>query len=200
MIIIGDDCDRENLDYIEQHLPKDKRISFYNLTPKVYHYPDTPINNWLVGPVRALNCGLDRVTGDYIARLDDDDIWLPHKLETLLWCFYSDFISALYIAQKGDGFEIVEPYENPKIGGVQTWLYRSCLKHYRYSEYSWKKDWDKNNDVDIIKRMFKDGVKFGFVDKVVALTLPRPGNDTIGSIAYVKEQELSGSNSGKGWL
>ncbi|MHC4891148.1 MAG: glycosyltransferase family 2 protein, partial [Planctomycetota bacterium] len=136
LIIIGDDCRPDVTKYIRRNLPKDKRISFYNLTPKVYHYPDTPMNNWLVGPTRALNRGLEDVKGDWIARLDDDDIWCPNCLRSLLRFAVDtgyDFVSANYVAVSNSIGKIVPPYKNPRVGGVQTWLYKGSLKRYKYN-------------------------------------------------------------------
>lgn len=36
------------------------------------------------GPAKARNLGIERSSGDYIAFLDSDDIWLPEKIETQL--------------------------------------------------------------------------------------------------------------------
>ena len=39
------------------------------------------------GAPAALNTGLRRASGEFIAFLDHDDLWLPNKLETHLACF-----------------------------------------------------------------------------------------------------------------
>jgi glycosyltransferase involved in cell wall biosynthesis len=204
LIIVGDDCDVDVVRKIKKSLPEDSRIHFYNLSPKVYHYPNDSFHNWLVGPVKALNYGLSKCDGDWIARLDDDDIWMPNMLSKMLAFALAgkyDFVSATYLCVKRPGFvEISKPYLNPKVGGVQTWLYRSKLKKYKYSLDSWKKDWDCNNEIDLYKRMYEDGVKFGYLNSVVAVILPRPGLDTIGSVAYVSEKRMAGDNTSKGWL
>lgn len=36
------------------------------------------------GPGKARNAGIERATGEYLAFLDDDDLWLPHKVATQL--------------------------------------------------------------------------------------------------------------------
>lgn len=39
------------------------------------------------GPSRARNAGLSRARGDYVAFLDADDMWMPHKLEEQMKIF-----------------------------------------------------------------------------------------------------------------
>src|SRR5436309_2618216 len=34
------------------------------------------------GPARPMNLGIAQARGEFIAILDQDDIWLPHKLQT----------------------------------------------------------------------------------------------------------------------
>src|SRR5919204_5434173 len=38
-------------------------------------------------PARVLNAGLEAATGDIVALLDSDDVWLPYKLERQLHLF-----------------------------------------------------------------------------------------------------------------
>jgi glycosyltransferase involved in cell wall biosynthesis len=60
------------------------------------------------GQTRAKNKGILESTGDYIAILDADDIWLPHKIQKQLPCFeISPDIGVVYtnvklIDEKGD--------------------------------------------------------------------------------------------------
>ena len=72
-IIIGDHC----TDNTEELVKKtgDKRIRFYNIPKRGYRYPPTVENHWFAGPVVAANKALEMVKGDWIARIDDDDIW-----------------------------------------------------------------------------------------------------------------------------
>ena len=63
---------------------KDKRIKYIKIKRNNNRYPNTIENHWFVGPVKALNKGLDLVTGDWIARIDDDDIWTRSHLKDLL--------------------------------------------------------------------------------------------------------------------
>lgn len=168
----------------------DSRIELYRLEPKVLHYPDEPKYHWLAGPTRALNYGLTKVQSDWIARLDDDDEWEPDMLETMLSFARKgnyEFVSASWVNKKG---WITNAYEeNPKVGGVQTWLYRSYLKCFKYNLHAWRKPWDANNEIDLYKRMYKVGVRFGFLDKVVCTIRPRPGLKTIGLEAYLQEHK-----------
>jgi len=175
-----------------------KKYSYYGHAPiyiswhvrdKKRHYPDVAKLHWLVGPSNVLNHGLKQCwTTDWIARMDDDDIWRPTMLETMRkFALEGDyeFVSA---AAKGPDGPII-PYKHPTVGSVQTWLYRSYLKCFKYNLGSWRKKWDCNNEIDLYKRMHDAGVRMGYKPCVVCDIKPRPGLEDIGSIAWIKEHE-----------
>ena len=60
-------------------------------------------NHWFAGPVMANNEGLKNASGDWIARIDDDDIWTSNHLEDLIKYAkhtQSDFVSSSYLLKK----------------------------------------------------------------------------------------------------
>ena len=200
-IIMGDCC----TDNTEELVLKvnDPRIRFYNIPKRGYRYPPTAENHWLAGPVAAANQALKMVKGKWIARIDDDDTWSTDHLEELINFAQAgsyEFVSSFYteinrgIRREVDGEYAQGPYYNykhepvkgfnPKIGGTLTWLYRSYLKLFKYNINCWRKDWNRVNDIDISIRMFRAGVKMGFLEKSLALYQPRPGENTIGLAAY----------------
>ena len=81
------------------------------------------------------------------------------------------------------------PASTVSIGGVQTWLYRSYLKFFRYNPDCWRKSWNRVNDTDLQDRMFRAGVRMGYLDKVVAKVLPRPGETSVGLKAYLEDRD-----------
>jgi glycosyltransferase involved in cell wall biosynthesis len=191
-IIIGDHCTDNTEDLVTKI--GDQRIRFYNIPKRGYRYPPTAENHWLAGPVVAANTALRFVRGKWIARLDDDDIWTPDHLEVLLRFAQKgnyEFVSACYIAERyGKRYIVDVKQEKPRIGGTQTWLYRSYLRFFRYNINCWRKSWNRVNDTDLQDRMFRAGVRMGFLDRVVAYVLPRPGEETIGLEAYkIAEQK-----------
>lgn len=200
-IIVGDHC----TDNTEELVTKigDPRIRFYNIPKRGYRYPPTVENHWLAGPVVAANTALSMVQGKWISRIDDDDIWTTDHIENLLKFAQSgdyEFVSAQHVEERHGKRQVCEifgakdPYYtksnkpvmgyNPKIGGTQTWLYRSYLRFFKYNIHCWRKSWNRVNDVDLSIRMFKAGVRMGFLEEVVAYVLPRPGETTVGLEAY----------------
>lgn len=208
-IIVGDCCTDKTSELVKKI--KDPRIRFYNLHKRGYRYPPTAENHWLAGPVTASNKGLEMVRGKWIARIDDDDTWTEDHLESLLNFAQEgdyEFVSAQYLEEKhgqrriDTGVGARDAYytksdgpitgSNPLIGGTQTWLYRSYLRFMRYNLNCWRKEWNRVNDVDLSQRIFKAGARMGFLNKLVAFVLPRPGELTVGVEAYklqAKEKE-----------
>ncbi|MDP2946806.1 MAG: glycosyltransferase family 2 protein [Nanoarchaeota archaeon] len=200
LIIVGDHC----TDNTEELISKinDPRMSFYNIPKRERRYPPTVENHWLAGPVVAANTALTMTRGKWIARIDDDDIWTEDHLESLLRFAQKnnfEFVSALYEEERygkrkiEDGERANGPYYNfkakkndnsPKIGGTQTWLYRSYLRFIKYNINCWRKSWNRVNDIDLGQRIYKAGTRIGFLNKAVAYVLPRPKEQTVGLEAY----------------
>ena len=185
-IIIGDHCTDNTRELVSKI--KDKRIRFFNIPKRGYRYPPTAENHWFAGPVIASNTALNMIKGEWIARIDDDDIWTSDHLEVLLDFALKEnyeFVSSSYDAIRyGEKIVVDVKDEIPRIGGTQTWLYRSYLKFFRYNIDCWRKSWNRVNDTDIQDRFYKAGVNMGFLEKVTCHMIPRPGEDTIGLDAY----------------
>lgn len=71
-LIIIDDCSTDNTKkVVEDLIEDDKRIKYIRLDQNS-------------GAAVARNKGVELATGDYLAFLDSDDVWLPNKLEKQL--------------------------------------------------------------------------------------------------------------------
>ncbi len=197
LIIIGDHCTDRTEELVSQI--KDKRVRFYNLPKKSSGYPLDAKGRWFAGPVGPANKALQLVKGKWIARIDDDDIFTKNHIEVLLRFAQKhqhEFVSGAHVAERFDKrcivgaeggdkrFRVSDKGKNLTIGGPQTWLYRSYLRHFKYNINCWRKSWNCVNDIDFELRLYKAGVRMGFLDRVVAHILPRPGEKTVGLDAY----------------
>jgi len=208
-VIVGDHCNDETEKLVSE--VNDPRIRFYNLPSRKRRYPETAENHWLAGPVIPANKALEMATGKWIARVDDDEIWTTDHLEVLLSFAQEkqyEFVSGRYDIEENGKRKVhygvraavyysykqkVNDNRGPMIGSTSTWLYRSYLKFMKYNINCWRKSWNKVNDTDFGNRIFKSGVRMGFVPKVLSHVLPRPGESQIGSKAYLnnpKEAEI----------
>jgi glycosyltransferase involved in cell wall biosynthesis len=174
-----------------------------DLPSRIRNYSQTVENHWLVGGAVPANKAMELARGQWLARVDDDDTWSPDHIEVLLRFAQQnqhEFVSGLYVEERFgekkiiDGVRAMDPYytgrkkdpedDSPKIGGVSTWLYRSYLGFMKYNVECWRKSWNRVWDVDLSQRIYKAGVRMGFLDQVVAYVLPRPGEATVGLEAY----------------
>ena len=76
---------------------------------------------------------------------------------------------------------------SPLIGGTSTWLYRSYLTFIKYNLNCWRKSWNKVNDTDFGNRIYRAGVRTGFLPEVLSYVLPRPGENQVGLKAYLSK-------------
>ena len=184
-LIVVDDQSTDNTRDVVRGFDDDRIKYCRTVNDRYARYPQTAENHWLAGPVVALNAALKHVKGDWIARIDDDDLWTPDHLERLLTFALNhgyEFVSSHY-ATDLEGKNIVRGHI---VGGVQTWLYRASLP-YRYDINCWRKSHNRVNDLDISERMVRGGVKMGYLPEVTAFVLPRPGETEVGSKAYLAD-------------
>lgn len=190
VVVVGDYC-TDNTEDVIYATPYRYRARFHNLGPREKEITD-PEMRWLTGPVRATNKATELCKGEWIAHLDDDDIWTPDHVE-IMYNFAIDygfdFVSCAYIKKTYGQFQKVsgEEIDGKKVGGCQTWLYRTEIaRQFPYDEQCYKKPINRVSDLDVAERIVQSGYKIGYLDEVGAYVLPRPGEDTVGLKAYLK--------------
>lgn len=81
LLVVGDGCSEETERAVAEI--DDPRLTFLNL-PERGSYPEDPERRWMVAGTPALNEGLSMARGDFITHLDDDDEYVPERLEKLV--------------------------------------------------------------------------------------------------------------------
>lgn len=200
--VMAHGCTDGTADAVRRVYPGASNITVIDV-PRTRAYPPTAENHWLVGPTQPLNAFLRLVPGmnvGWVARLDDDDVWVRGHLEGQLYFAREldyEFVSA---ATMLDGWNRPAPYQFPEgrvvipllgtpglVGGCSTWVYRSYLSFFYYNPDAWRKRWNRNNDTDLPARMVRAGVRTGYSDYISSLTDRRPGEEHIGSRAYLND-------------
>ena len=196
IIIVGDHC----IDDTPQLIKKlaCSKVIFYDL-PKRGKYPKDIKERWFVQGTKPRNKGMDLAKGDWFVFISDDDILYPNHLETLVRAAIElnvEFISGTYETVKNGKKEIVKPIlftQNGKksfIGGMQTWMYRSYLKCFKWNIHSWRKSWNRPVDYDLQLRFLRSGVKMGYIEDIVSSNPPVLGTNTTGYEAAIIADKL----------
>ncbi len=92
VLIIYDDIDKNDLDYIKKLTSNDKRIKLL-------------INEKNLGAGMSRNIGIDQSKGDYLAFIDSDDQWKENKIEVQLKYMIEHKISFTHTSYKIVGEE-----------------------------------------------------------------------------------------------
>lgn len=187
IIVVAHGCADDTEEWVRR--VRDNRLRVVSV-PRAVNYPPTVENHWFAGRVQASNAGLEECSGDWIATIDDDDRWHPNLISSLLSFAEEhafDFVSAAAASPEG----VLEPYDvdGVKVGSLQTWLYRSNLKSFKFNPDCWQNEWNKVCDTDLQQRFRDAGVKMGFLDRVLCDILPRPGDQEIGLKAAKENQQ-----------
>ena len=186
IVIVGDHCIDDTPERVNRI--DDGRIVFFDL-PQRGQYPEDARDRWFVQGVAPRNKALDMAKGKWLTWISDDDILLPNHFESLLQFAQQgnyEFVSASYRYMK-NGIIHIQNAESfsPRIGGMQTWMYRSYLNCFKWNINSWRNDWNKPCDYDLQDRMYRAGVRMGFLDEVVAYVPPVEGTATVGLEAHI---------------
>ena len=200
-IIVGDGCTDTTEETVKSI--NDSRIRFFNIKRKRPHHNYDSEKDWYIGGSYAANFALDQVKGNWIARLDDDDIWTEDHLESSLrFALLNDydFITSMHIIIKENKDIIyknktIQEYlhldklhlDNPKIGCHSSWFYKGLLKHFKYNSESYKKEWNRVEDPDLLERLYLSGIKIGFLEKILTYIKLRPNESSIGLEAVKKK-------------
>jgi len=180
-VIIGDCCIDDTGKRIASL--QEPRVRFVDL-PQRGRYPADPASRWFVQGSVPRNKGLRLARGKWFGWISDDDLLLPNHVESLLRFAQRgeyEFVSAAYIAERrGEKIVIDVKDITPRIGGMQTWLYRSYLRFFQWNTQSWRKSWDRPCDYDLQFRMARAGVRMGFLNEIVAYVPSVEGTNTVG--------------------
>jgi len=182
-IIIVGDCCTDNTAALVAAMD-DSRIHFLNL-PERGKYPSDKKARWQVAGSAPKNMGLALCRGDWIAPLDDDDVFTPDHVEVLLHYAQENDLELVY-----GKLRIEEAAGRWKEKGLvnqhmsiqnSTMLFRSYLKLFTSDIDAWR--FGLPVDYHRTVRYRETGVRIGFLNKVVAMMPLRPGQKNAGFLA-----------------
>ena len=190
-IIIVDDGSTDNTVETIKNLNNPKIKLFIN-SRKKYRYPNKSLYHWFVGGVSAINVGLNNCSGQYVARIDDDDVWTEDHIEKLVHFLEEnnhEFVYSHILAQMSTNEEkkIITNSPDP-LGNTCTWLFLNYLKLFKMNIHCWRKTNNRVFDTDVHNRIFMSGARVGYLEEVTAIYLPRPNEEFAGSKAYISNE------------
>lgn len=129
VLVVGDGCPEEMAQQYRETLRslKDDRVKFVNMD----HHKES---SWATSGLWARNFGLERATGDFIAPLDDDDMWLPYHLEIALEILeHADFTHGKWLDVSGPS-KTADIRGNENRIGHLTVVYKAKYQSIKYPD------------------------------------------------------------------
>lgn len=176
VIVVGDGCTPKVQERYEEvcTIFHDDRVQFYNLDRHIKHNRNT-------AGLEPRNFGLKRATGDFIAPLDDDDLWFPTHVERCINIFsekpevgliYGQYVSAGQSSQK-----------TSKIGGRgldngfqhSTICHSTVMYRARYKDIPYEMSPKGASDRWLWTTLYKRGVEFYYDPFVHAIRYSNGG-------------------------
>jgi O-antigen biosynthesis protein len=158
--------------------------------------------NWCSGAAPNLNLAIKKARGAYIARLDDDDEWLPDHLSDAIALLEEGAFEFVSSSAHGPDGAIVEnsyladykyfghDFEwlnlSSVVGPTITWVYRRHLRIFKFNVNSWRKKINRPAHYDFMFRIAAAGVSIAYSPAVSARYRSRPGTGGLtGHRAYM---------------
>lgn len=179
--IAGDYCSDDVAEEITKSI-SDSRIKFFNCERPWYRDKPADIGSgvWNIAGVDALNKALDKCSGKYLFRLDDDDLWKPNHIQNYLEIFESTGTQAInsraehhqynsYLGQFGHAFnpDMMLAGQNHMFHSTVAWdASKIGFRHY-------SNDPILPADLQQWISFAKDGISFEFSDKITVTYLQR---------------------------
>jgi len=134
LIVCGDGCTDDTEELVSQI--KDARLKFHNLAERG-QYPSDPLRRWMVAGTAPANEALSLAQGDFITQLDDDDEYVPDRLEKLVKFAIDnqcDFVWHPFWWEQNDGEWIINQAVEIAHGEITSGavLYRSWFKNVQW--------------------------------------------------------------------
>ena len=131
VLVVGDCCTDDTEELVSQI--KDPRLKFYNL-PERGRYPSDPLRRWMVAGIAPQNKALSLAQGDFITHLDDDDEYMPDRLQKLVTFAIEnqcDFVWHPFWWEKDEGNWVIKHAMEIALGEITTGaiLYRGWFKN-----------------------------------------------------------------------
>jgi glycosyltransferase involved in cell wall biosynthesis len=195
IVIVGDGCSDDTANRIESL--REPRIRFTNL-PERGKYPEDPRLRWMVAGVPPINRALDEARGLWIAHLDDDDLFEPDHLETLLRYAQVGRFEFVYSQMNKqtavDSWEVIgsEPTDRWRVPHSSA-FFRDYLRLFKFDIDVWK--CGITADRDLWNRMSRTGVRAGFLECVTTSSPLRPGTTSHKWLASDRDQDSNDSRS-----
>jgi glycosyltransferase involved in cell wall biosynthesis len=157
--------------------------------PRNGPYPEDPRARWLVAGAHPFNQGFALGEGAWIAPLDQDDEWSDDHLEALVGAAQASEAEVVYgvarvvVGEHGETYFGAWP---PTRGdfGFQSAIQHAGLSAFLYDANAYLLD--EPADWNLARRMLEAGVRFEFLDRIVATYYVKP--DDAPGVAWWRER------------
>ena len=153
----------------------DTRVRFVRLARRT-SYPLAAKERWMVAGWRPRNVASRRARGAWTYWISDDDVLLPNAVEKLLEVARRDGVEVVSGSYHSGSKQtkVHGPSEGlhnfgVPISGPPVWMCRRYLGQLRWNRFSWRKEWNRPSDYDLIERMVKRKATFSGTDEILAV-------------------------------